>query len=616
MESPLNKKIQRSLERTAAKKKKDSNYIPVLTLRQQVLSLVTEANKSAQSERRVTPRSALIVMDRALANLAVVDEESRDFAVLREVSSFISTAQKTSVMTASAHTDLLPQGHPLSALNASLTPEEYRFKYAQWLAADADVSSAARPLVAAAFSAKPGSIERDHAFMRLSVTTENVPGYFKLDPAPIVAAFSDGNSSAARRARVALQWRDKKGRWVEMGRGANFRYRTSDGGVASASGVYVGVRQPQRWDADGDPRPKGLIQVSGDKNLPDGIYAVRPSNAETYSARIPTEALKKAGIAPGATPSQSMFGVPSQDEILATRKDAPEGWKKNSDNTFTSDDDYTVKGGDGEYTLYRQNEDGSLGDKVGEATNWAEINELANNDQDAYDEVKGQASSPEAREQVKARIATRTKHNEEFDRLEELVKSGVDQNGNQVPEGWEGIVKPGRMPDIERRRIGADRVFGEEGLPRVEYRKAIAYDYDTDPVYAEAAYDLTGKFAAYDKRYDSWEEAEADIPRWIAAEEKKRDRKLDPIAKIPSTEVTGKEIYERRIATGDSLDKVAKDLGIPREEVRRLEAEYGRTTSLQLRRQVQAELHQRHLAQALLQLQVYLKRFDVPRWCV
>jgi hypothetical protein len=553
MESPLNKKIQRSLEREAAKKKKDSNYIPVLTLRQQVLSLVTEANKSAQPERQVTPRSALIVMDRALASLAVVDEESRDFAVLREVSSFISTAQKTSVMTASAHVDLLPQGHPLSALNASLTPEEYRFKYAQWLAADADVSSAARPLVAAAFSAKPGSIERDHAFMRLSVTKENVPGYFKLDPAPIIAAFSDGNSSAARRARVALQWRDKKGRWVEMGRGANFRYRTSSGGVASASGVYVGVRPKQ----PGENYTAGLIQVSGDKNLPDGIYAVRPSNAETYSARVPLEALKKAGIKPGATPSQSMVGVPTQDEVLATRRDAPEGWTKSSDNTFNSDDNYTVKGGDGEYTLYRQNEDGSLGDKVGEAGNWAEINELASNDQDAYDEVKGQASSPEAREQVKARIATRTKHNEEFDRLEELVKSGVDQNGNKVPAGWEGIVRPGRAADIERRAIGADRVLGEEGLPRVEYRKAIAYDYDTEPVYAEASYDLTGKFAAYDKRYDSWEEAEADIPRWIAAEEKKRDRKLTPVEpeeiKLPKFE-DGPSDYARFGPEPDDAD--------------------------------------------------------------
>ena len=572
MESPLNKKIQRSLERTAAKKKKDSNYIPVLTLRQQVLSLVTEANKSAQSERRVTPRSALIVMDRALASLAVVDEESRDFAVLREVSSFISTAQKTSVMTASAHTDLLPQGHPLSALNASLTPEEYRFKYAQWLAADADVSSAARPLVAAAFSAKPGSIERDHAFMRLSVTKENVPGYFKLDPAPIIAAFSDGNSSAARRARVALQWRDKRGRWVEMGRGANFRFRMPGGGVASASGVYVGVRPQQ----PGDNYTAGLIQVSGDKNLPDGIYAVRPSNTETYSARIPTEALKKAGITPGATPSQSMVGVPSQVDLLSTRRDAPEGWTKQDDNTFTSDDNYTAKVTDGEYTLFRQNEDGSMGDKVGEAGNWAEINDLANNDQDAYDEVKGQASSPEAREQVKARIATRTKYNEEFDRLEELVNSGVDQNGNKVPEGWEGTVRPGARADIERRAIGADRVLGEEQPPYVEYSKTYADD-NGNPVVAKAMFMRDGKFYANDKEYDSWDAAEADIPNWIAAEEDKRGRKLDPIANIPSTEVTGKEIYERRIATGDSLDKVAKDLGIPREEVRRLEAEYGRT---------------------------------------
>ena len=529
MESPLNKKIQRSLERTAAKKKKDSNYIPVLTLRQQVLSLVTEANKSAQPERRVTPRSALIVMNRALANLAVVDEESRDFAVLREVSSFISTAQKTSVMTASAHTDLLPQGHPLSALNASLTPEEYRFKYAQWLAADADVSSAARPLVAAAFSAKPGSIERNHAFMRLSVTTEKVPGYFKLDPAPIIAAFSDGNSSAARRARVALQWRDKRGRWVEMGRGANFRYRTSSGSVASASGVYVGVATPRPGE---NRSPSGLIQVSGDANLPDGIYAAQPSNVETYSARIPTEALKKAGITPGATPSQSMVGVPTQDEILATRRDAPEGWTKQDDNTFTSDDNYTAKVTDGEYTLFRQNEDGSMGDKVGDAGNWAEINELANNDQDAYDEVKGQASSPEAREQVKARIATRTKYNEEFDRLEELVNSGVDQNGNQVPAGWEGTIKRGAMPEVERRAIGGDRVFGEEGLPYVEYNKTYADD-NGNPVVANAMFMRDGKFYANNKEYDSWDAAEADIPNWIAAEEDKRGRKLEPIAALP-----------------------------------------------------------------------------------
>jgi hypothetical protein len=571
MESPLNKKIERSLEREAAKKKKNSNYIPVLTLRQQVLSLVLEANKSVQPERQVTPRSALIVMDRALSSLAVVDEEARDFAVLREVSSFISTAQKTTVATASTHVDLLPQGHPLSALNASLTPDEYRFKYSQWLSADADVSSAARPLVAAAFSAQPGSIERNHAFMRLNVTTEKVPGYFKLDPTPIIAAFSTGNSSAARRARVALQWRDKKGRWVEMGRGANFRYRMPGGGVASASGVYVGVATPRAGE---NPRPAGLIQISGDGNLPDGIYAVQPENTETYSARVPLEALKKAGITPGTTPDQAAMGIPSQVDLLSTRRDAPEGWTKQDENTFTSDDNYTAKVTDGEYTLFRQNEDGSLGDKVGEAASWADINDLANGDQAAYDAVKGQDTSVQ-QEQIKARIGAREVNNAEFDRLEELVKSGVDQNENTVPAGWEGTVRPGAMPDVERRAIGADRVLGEEGLPYLEYSKTYADD-NGNPVIAKAMFMRDGKFYANDKEYDSWDAAEDDIPNWIKAEEDKRGRSLKPVANAPSTKATGKEIYERRMA-GDSLDKVAKDLGIPREEVRRLEAEYGRT---------------------------------------
>jgi len=573
MESPINKKIQRSLERVAAKKKKDSNYIPVLTLRQQVLSLVTKANASALQERQITPRSALIVMDRSIERLSALKDDAKDFAVLREVSSYISTAQKTFVASASTHTDLLPQGHPLSSLNASLTPEEYRFKYAQWLAADSDVSDNARPLVAAAFSAQPGSLEREHAFMRLSVTKENVPGYFKLDPTPIVAAFSSGNSSAARRARVALQWRDRRGRWVEMGRGANFRYRTSSGSVAAAPGVYVGVSSPRPGAAN--QSPAGLIQVTGDSNLPDGIYAVQPGNVETYSARIPTEALEKAGVTPGLRPDQSALGIPTQEEVAASRQDAPTGWTKQDENTFTSDDNYTAKVTDGEYTLFRQNADGSLGDKVGEGANWADINDLANNDEEAYDAVKGQDNSA-GREEVKARIQGRTKYNEEFDRLEELAKSGVDQNGNTVPAGWEADIKRGAMPDVERRAIGRDRVFGEEGLPYLEYSKTYADD-NGNPVTAKAMFMLDGKFYANDKEYDSWDAAEADIPNWIKAEEDKRGRSLEPVANVPSTEVTGKEIYERRMATGDSLDKVAKDLGIPREEVRRLEAEYGRT---------------------------------------
>jgi hypothetical protein len=244
MESPLNEKIQRELKRKAAKKKNDGNYVPVLTLREQVLALVYEINQSLPDGRKVTPRSALIVMDRAKHELSSLGEESLTHGVLREVSRFISLSSSTIRHNdlSARNTDLLAAGHPLSPLNASLGTEELRLAYARWLSADPKVDASARALVATAYSAVPDSVEREHAFMRLrSLTAGLVPSYVKIEHFPITAAFGSGNSSAARRARVALQWRDKKGRWVEMGRGGNFKYSMPNGSSALASGIYVGV---------------------------------------------------------------------------------------------------------------------------------------------------------------------------------------------------------------------------------------------------------------------------------------------------------------------------------------------------------------------------------------
>ena len=611
MDTPLNDKIERTLKRKAARKKNDSNYMPVLSLHQQVLALVSEANSKVSQERHVTPRSALTVMNRSLASLSSLDSDAKDFAVLREVSRFLNVATKTFTASQTHNTDLLVAGHPLSTLNASLSGEEFLKKNARWIAADPSIDESIRPLVASAHAATPGSIEREHAFARLNANKTLLAAYFKIDSlSPIIAAFGSGNSSAARRARVALQWRDRKGRWVEMGRGADFNFRMPDGSVARASGVYVGVR-PQRA---GENFTAGLIQVSGDKNLPDGIYAVRAGDVETYAARLTPAQLKKAGVSSKVKVDQNQVNIPTRDNLVAERLDAPTGWTKVDDNTFTSDDNYTAKLTDGKYTLYRQNEDGSLADKVGDAGNWADVNDLANGDQEAYDAVKGQDSSAQ-QQQIKARLDGRTAHNAEFDRLEELVKSGVDQNGNTVPPGWEGVVKPGRAADVQRRDIGADIVYAEEGLPSVEYRKKIADD-NGDPVFAEAEFYRDGTFAAYDKKYDSWEEADADIPRWIKEEEDKRGRSLEPIANVPSTEVTGKEIYERRIATGDSLDKVAKDLGIPREEVRRLEAEYGRSIDSSEPFDVETAIDDamKALPKSLLEKVVPASEDDAYRW--
>ena len=75
MDAPLNEKIERTLKRKAARKKNDSNYMPVLSLHEQVLALVKEANSKVPQERHVTPRSALTVMNRSLASLSSLDSE-------------------------------------------------------------------------------------------------------------------------------------------------------------------------------------------------------------------------------------------------------------------------------------------------------------------------------------------------------------------------------------------------------------------------------------------------------------------------------------------------------------------------------------------------------------
>jgi hypothetical protein len=539
MESPLNEKIQRELKRKAAKKKNSGNYLPVLTLRDKVLSLVEESNKSIPVGRRVTPRTALTVMNRALNELSSLESESLEYGVLREVSRFISLSSSTIRHNdaEARNLDLLTVGHPLSELNLSLTDDQHRVAYAKWLASDPKIDDSARSLVATAYSALPDSTEREHAFMRLrSLTAGLVPNYVKIEHFPITAAFRDGNSSAARRARVALQWRDKKGRWVEMGRGANFNFTMPDGSMGSASGTYVGVAP------DGT---NGLIQVSGDANLADGIYQVAPGNVETFSARIPQEALKKAGIK--RTAPQQVFGTPSLQSIKDSRLDAPTGWKKNEDGTFTSDDNYTVMSGDGEFTLWRQNEDGSLGDKVGDAANWADINDLANEDSEAYDQVKGEVV---ARVISPERAQARVESNARLDELQKIVDSGNDELGNPLPAGWNAVIRPGVGEVRQQRRIGNDQILQNESPPTLVYEKVAAEvpGRPGKPYVITARMMEDGRFVS-EGFWDSWEALDAGIPERVNAEGLRLQVQLEPIA-YDGTDV---EIPEPSVPAADEV---------------------------------------------------------------
>ena len=132
-----------------------------------------------------------------------------------------------------------------------------------------------------------------------------------------------GNSRAARSARAKLQWRDRFGRWIEMGRGVKFKVRFPDGSPRSVIGKFVGAK-----DAD-----TGQIYVSKDPNgLPDGFYSVKSTNAQEMVADLSAADLKSRGIAVGVDQSGNKVGerlsedIPNASDI--ERADAPLGWKK------------------------------------------------------------------------------------------------------------------------------------------------------------------------------------------------------------------------------------------------------------------------------------------------
>jgi hypothetical protein len=460
MDSPINNMIDRASNRKAASSMK-AKAKRTKALNDQVLSLVADANATALPERHVTPRAALIVMARAMKELSSLSDESRTHGVLREVSKFISLNQKTLLASASIkHVDLLPKGHPLSPLNASLTEDDLRKKYAAWIAADPAISDEARPLVAMAHSLPPESIEREHAFLRLrSLQASAVPAYFKIDDVTaLVAAFMNGNSSAARRARVALQWRDRMGRWIEMGRGINFRFRLPDGSVVTGRGNYVGAGSNPRVERTSTGTSlvsdTGLIEVSGVPGLQPGLYAIDSKNAAAYQARIP------GFEAPQQVSFEDQFDadIPSASDLQGIRRELPIGWKKQGP-YYVSDDNYAViPGRNGQPEMVtRLSADGRPAGSIGNARDWSEVNALIEKDQPSFDkeiariEAEGEegqlplARIPGATEEdvvsfddIANMQKQRAEENKKFDESRPAAKplGDKDLHGNVVPKSW------------------------------------------------------------------------------------------------------------------------------------------------------------------------------------
>jgi len=438
----------------------------VLSLREKVLSLVAEANKNAPLERRVVPRSALTVMSRSQKQLSALSNESRELGVLREVAKFITAH----VDTFKAHeydvnTDLLPVGHPKALSNLSVSASFVREKYAQWLASDPLVDDSVKSLVASAYSLQPGTVERAHAFARLRITrTGSTPSFFKIDSIPALVAaftFSAGNSSAARRARVALQWRDRKGRWVEMGRGIDFNFRLPNGDIANAGGSYVGVNAARGYSSEnGKPVANaGLVEVRGNPNIPDGIYSIESANASPVKARIPGRALKKAGVKRGPatrtpTAEESLSkDIPNIDDLLKTRVDAPSGWTKQKDGSFISDDDYKAIPNKSGFSLHRLNEDGDTGTRVAEVSTWADVQKASEVDSNDYEKFKRSASTQaDSREDDETSKGIEGARAAQQERLAESIYRRRTEDGESLEE----VAQDLGMTREQVRRIESD----------------------------------------------------------------------------------------------------------------------------------------------------------------
>lgn len=131
-----------------------------------------------------------------------------------------------------------------------------------------------------------------------------------------------GNSRLARSMRAKLQWRDRFGRWIEMGRGVKFKVRGADGATRSVIGSFVGAKSTS----------VGQVYVQKDPNgLPDGFYDVDSSNAQEFIANLDEAQLASRGIEVGkdangrAVGERATEAVPNINQMKVAA--APEGWE-------------------------------------------------------------------------------------------------------------------------------------------------------------------------------------------------------------------------------------------------------------------------------------------------
>jgi hypothetical protein len=300
------------------------------------------------------------------------------------------------------YTDFLPLGHPSRTNRGVMTASALSRVTASWAAGDPRIASEqARLDVYAAYSTKPGTIEAEYAGAKLSALV--AAGYVPEDVVlPITAAFkmSFAMRSAMAKALAAVRRRHRDGRFAEeFGRLKGF-FSRKDGSIFSESARIVGA----------EPNTNNFqIEIKDSPEIPDGVYTIDAAKTLPVKAVLSKRALSKVkglkmdSTIANPTEADRASAVPL-DEFLKTRTDAPLGWTKNEDGSFTSKSGQTVRAVDkapeGDFMMEGAGENGQIdpnqpifeitdkdGKTLGVAQDWAGLNKIGM----SYDALNGES---------------------------------------------------------------------------------------------------------------------------------------------------------------------------------------------------------------------------------
>lgn len=279
-------------------------------IRNEALQMIEASNQFTTNTRRINRRSAFRVISRSLHSSEGLPFSVRKHQALTELSNYISLAKYNKVVGLTAfNTDLLPLTHPRSTREHSMTASAVFRTHVQWVVDDPRITDeTARGFIASAMLAPSNSPEKLYAIIRL----ENLPqGHVPLDA--MTAAYGGGNSAAAKRARVALQLRDRMGRWVEMFGGLGIKVKRRDGSTASLTGRAVGqnIFSPQLADVE----------------LGDGRIVAMPIRQARGSNFLASDEAKKDGFTRSGSTADDMSD-PIIDEADLTFMESPSSFDK------------------------------------------------------------------------------------------------------------------------------------------------------------------------------------------------------------------------------------------------------------------------------------------------